>query len=113
LVYFFQWKSKKMKKIIIVILGFLFLPTLYLSSEVEPIPGLSFSLDLPVFEILIPESTILEYDSDATEDVFKPKKKKEDNPSKKGEEEQRIERRGHRIRIVVQEKGKKLIIPGR
>lgn len=101
------------KKIIVVILGFLFLPTLYSSNEVESIPDLSFRLALPVFRILTPESTILEYDCDETDDVFDPRKKKEDNPSKKGEEEQRIERRGHRIRIVVQKMGKKLIIQGR
>ncbi|MEA3475380.1 MAG: hypothetical protein U9R23_02895 [Candidatus Cloacimonadota bacterium] len=101
------------KKIIIIILGFLFLPTLYFSNEVESIPDLSFRLDLPVLRILTPESTILECDSNETDDVFGPMKKKGDNPSKKGEEEQRIERRGHRIRIVVQKKGKKSIIQGR
>ncbi len=96
------------KKIIIIIVGFLFLPTIYFSNEVESIPDLSFRLDLPVFRILTPESTILEYDSDEVDDVFNPMKKKEDNPSKKGEEEQRIERRGHRIRIVVQKKARNL-----
>lgn len=93
------------KGILFILFGFLFLPTLSFTNEVEPPTDMSFLLELPIVRILSPSSTIQEYDCDLEDDLF-PSMNKEGDRSSKGGEEPKIGRRGHRIRKVTDKKSK-------